>query len=113
MSQIAGDANACVAALTHCRGSAFAQRIDQPHERIEVVHPVRGNQQVDRFGQQRVAELAFSLANFLMDDAVAAGWEVDEAQKAVRSIADIFRARHEANLDTERQISEARKKQAH
>lgn len=54
-----------------------------------------------------------STLNFLMDDAVAAGWEVDEAQKAVRSIADIFRARHEANLDTERQISEARKKQAH
>lgn len=41
-----------------------------------------------------------------------AGWEVDEAQAAVRNIADLFKARHEANLDTDRQISEARKKAA-
>ena len=51
--------------------------------------------------------------NFLMDDVVASGWEVEEAQNAVRNIADIFKARHDSNRETDRQVSEARKKLAH
>jgi hypothetical protein len=53
-----------------------------------------------------------STLNFLMDDCVRAGWEVDEARQAVRNIADLFKARHEAYRDDERRISEERKKSA-
>jgi hypothetical protein len=53
-----------------------------------------------------------STLNFLMDDCVAAGWEVDEARQAVLNIAEVFKARHEAYQCDERRISEERKKSA-
>jgi len=48
-----------------------------------------------------------STLNALMEDVVSAGWTVDEAQAAVRNIADIFKARCEAYADTDRKIAEA------
>jgi hypothetical protein len=45
----------------------------------------------------RVLELEEQLesaVNSLMDNAVTAGWSVDEAQAAVRNIAGVFAERH-------------------
>lgn len=49
----------------------------------------------------------------IMESALAAGWELEEIEAAARSLAENFRGRIEANAETERQIEEARRRDAH